>query len=94
MPARTNSVRWLAPLGILAAGLVLSSQTSPAKPDYTRRTSKDCEFCHPPNSRSLNDAGRYYQEHKNSLVGYKPAPKAEKPAQTPQSAPPASAKSK
>jgi hypothetical protein len=43
-----------------------------AKPDYTRRTSKECNYCHPPNSRALNEAGKYYQEHKNSLKGYTP----------------------
>jgi hypothetical protein len=64
--------RLIAPLGILTLGLFFFTENTPAKPDYTRRTSKDCEFCHPPNSRWLNDAGKYYQEHKNSLAGYKP----------------------
>ena len=36
------------PTLILTAGLVLSAKISPAKPEYTRRTHKDCEFCHPP----------------------------------------------
>ena len=67
-----------APLGILVLGLTLLPEDTPAKPDYTRRTSKDCEFCHPPNSRLLNDAGKYYQEHKNSLAGYKPKEDAPK----------------
>jgi len=73
----------LAPLGVLAAGLVLCSPPSAAKPDYTRRTKKDCEFCHPPNSRDLTEAGRYYQDHHNSLEGYKPAPPAKGAAQPP-----------
>jgi hypothetical protein len=62
----------IAPAAILAAGLVLSVKTSPAKPDYTRRTGKDCEFWHPPNSRKLNPAGEYYRDHGNSLKGYRP----------------------
>ena len=76
--------RLIAPFGTLILGMIFFAANTPAKPDYTRRTSKDCEFCHPPNSRSLNDAGRYYQEHKNSLAGYKPKepPKDEKPAPT------------
>jgi len=79
------NMRLLAPGLIFVAGVLLSVKISPAKPDYTRRTSKDCEFCHPPNSRSLNDAGRYYQEHKNSLAGYKPKEPArdQKPALPP-----------
>jgi hypothetical protein len=47
------------------------SGTSWAKPDYARRTKKDCAFCHPPNSWNLNDAGKYYRDHKYSLEGYK-----------------------
>ena len=66
------SMKLVAPAGVLAAGLLLSVKTSPAKPDYTRRTSKDCEFCHPPNSRKLNQAGEYYRDHGNSLKGYRP----------------------
>ena len=65
-------MRWLAPLGIVAAGLFLCATLGSAKPDYTRRTNKECEYCHPPNSRQLNEAGKYYQEHHNSLAGYKP----------------------
>jgi hypothetical protein len=74
--------RLIPPLGVLILGLFFFTANTAAKPDYTRRTKKDCEFCHPPNSRLLNDAGKYYQEHKNSLAGYKPKeqPKDEKPA--------------
>ncbi len=71
----------IAPFGILVLGLMMMPQKTPAKPDYTRRTRKDCEFCHPPNSRLLNDAGKYYQEHKNSLNGYQPKEEAPKEQQ-------------
>ena len=43
-----------------------------AKPEYTRRTSKDCSFCHMPPGYNLNDAGKYYAEHQHSLKGYAP----------------------
>jgi hypothetical protein len=77
-----------APVAILVVGLLLAPQDTPAKPDYTRRTRKDCEFCHPPNSRLLNDAGKYYQEHRNSLEGYKPKQDAPKePAKDAKTAP-------
>ena len=62
----------LAPALVLAAGLVLYVKTSPAKPEYTRRTHKDCEFCHPPDSRKLTPAGAYFREHGDSLKGYRP----------------------
>ena len=41
-----------------------------AKPEYTRRTSKDCSFCHVQPGDNLNDAGRYYADHQHSLKGY------------------------
>jgi hypothetical protein len=65
-------VRLIAAVGILTVGLFLSATLSSANPDYTRRTNKECEYCHPPNSRALNEAGKYYQQHKNSLAGFKP----------------------
>ena len=53
-----------------------SEQRASAKPEYTRRTSKDCAFCHQPPGYNLNDAGKYYADHGYSLKGYKPKPKA------------------
>jgi hypothetical protein len=60
------------PAAILAGGLFFSTTTTLAKPEYTRRTKKDCEFCHPPNNRELNEAGKYYRDHNYSLQGYTP----------------------
>ena len=67
-------LRLIPSTAILAAALVFCATSGSAKPEYTRRTKKDCEFCHPPNSRELNDAGKYYQEHRDSLQGYVPPP--------------------
>lgn len=58
--------------GLLTAALCFDAGTSWAKPEYSRRTKKDCNFCHPPDSWNLNDAGKYYRDHKYSLQGYKP----------------------
>lgn len=71
-------MKLLAPAVILAAGLLLSVRISPAKPEYTRRTKRDCEFCHPPDSRKLTPAGEYYREHGNSLEGYRPPEQSNK----------------
>ena len=57
---------------ILAAALCFNAGTTWAKPEYARRTKKECSFCHPADSWNLNDAGKYYRDHKNSLQGYKP----------------------
>lgn len=59
------------PAGVLAAGLLFTTNNGWAKPDYSRRTKKECTFCHPPDSWNLTDAGKYYKEHHYSLDGYK-----------------------
>jgi len=73
-------MRRIAPALTLLAGLLLAVKISPAKPDYTRRTGKDCEFCHPPDSRRLTPAGEYYRDHGNSLKGYRPPEQGNKKA--------------
>ena len=71
----TRTVRLVvlaAPVGVMVGlMLLLDARVSTAKPEYTRRTKKDCQYCHPPNSFQLNDAGKYYQEHR-TLDGYGP----------------------
>ena len=70
MPMR-SFLQWVLPAGVLAAGIFLNSANSYAKPEYSRKTKKECSFCHPPDSWNLNDAGKYYREHHYSLDGYK-----------------------
>jgi hypothetical protein len=74
-------------LGVASAVILLEliANTTPglAKPEYTRRTRKDCPYCHVPPGYSLNDAGRYYRDHKHSLDGFAPVkPKAAHSLQT------------
>jgi hypothetical protein len=65
-----------ATIGGVAIGLLLGSvQPASAKPEYTRKTTKACAFCHQPPGYNLNDAGKYYAAHGNSLKGYTPPPK-------------------
>ena len=65
---------WSAGLVAMVAGIVLATARSgTARPEYTRRTRKDCVFCHPPGGYTLNDAGRYYRDHR-TLDGFKPKP--------------------
>jgi hypothetical protein len=42
-----------------------------ATPEYSRRSDKECSYCHPAKGYSLNDAGKYFKEHK-TLRGYQP----------------------
>jgi hypothetical protein len=62
----------------VAATLLLFTALASAKPEYTRRTSKDCGFCHKPPGYNLNEAGKYYVDHSHSLKGYTPPPKPQK----------------
>jgi len=58
-------------VAFLTAALCFNAGTTWAKPEYARRTKKECSFCHPPDSWNLNDAGKYYRDHHDSLEGYK-----------------------
>jgi len=71
MPPR-KFAKHLLPCGVLAVGLISSAKLVPAKPEYTRKTKLECEYCHPPNERTLNDAGEYYRTHNYKMDGYKP----------------------
>jgi hypothetical protein len=58
------------PAAVLAVGFLAMTTTSQAKPAYAAKEHKPCTFCHvKAGSKELNDAGKYYKEHK-SLVGY------------------------
>ena len=74
-------MRFIVALTIATPLLVTVGRQSAAKPDYTRRTSKDCGFCHQPPGYNLNEAGKYYLDHNHSLKGYTPPkPKGSHPS--------------
>lgn len=59
------------PCAIAAAGLMLSTINSYAKPQYAKQEKKSCTFCHVKmGSKDLNAAGTYYKAHNHSLAGY------------------------
>ncbi len=59
------------PAMILAGGMLVCTTATYGKAEYTKKEKKACTFCHTSaTSKDLNDAGKYYQEHK-SLDGYK-----------------------
>jgi hypothetical protein len=76
----------------LATAAFLLSASALANPEYSRRSGKQCNYCHPPNNFHLNEAGKYYRDHGKSLKGYVPSADARKdapPAPPQQKAPPA-----
>jgi len=62
-------------LGAGAIAVAGGMQLVHAKPEYTRKTTKACAYCHQPPGYNLNDAGKYYADHNHSLKGYTPLPK-------------------
>jgi hypothetical protein len=71
-----SKVKYALPAVILLAGCLLNSVSSYAKPEFTKATRKPCTFCHVDSvdskakPKELTAAGKYYQEHNNSLEGY------------------------
>jgi hypothetical protein len=62
----------LALAGVFSGAFFFSATIGEARLDFSRRTGKECSFCHPGGSWNLNDAGKYCFEHKHSLQGYVP----------------------
>jgi hypothetical protein len=62
---------------LVAFAVIMAVPFGMGKFEYTKKTGRDCDYCHPHGRISeLTAAGRYYKEHKHSLEGYKePAPK-------------------
>lgn len=65
----------VAGLAFLAIYWFLPTESA-GSPVYSRRTQKDCTYCHPPGNYNLTEAGKYYQEHK-TLKGYQERKKDE-----------------
>jgi hypothetical protein len=65
---------------VLTFAAFLIPATALATPEYSRRTGKECNYCHPPNNFHLNEAGKYYKDHGKSLRGYVPSNGATKAA--------------
>ncbi len=67
-----KTLKFVLPAFVLMSGLLAISTVSSAKPAYSAKEKKSCEFCHVvKGKKDLNDAGKYYKDHNHSLVGYK-----------------------
>ena len=68
-----TQMKIIIPAFVLFLGIVANSTLSYAKPEYTKKETKGCTFCHiSGNSKELNEAGKYYKEHDHSLKGNEP----------------------
>jgi hypothetical protein len=70
-PTTRGVIRLMIPMIVLVSGFLFNANTSFARPDYTRRTKQECAYCHPPGGWYLNDAGKYFRDHR-TLNGYQP----------------------
>lgn len=68
-----KSLNCVLPGMVLAVGLGLFSQPSWANPDFTKRTGKQCTYCHVGSwdSGKYTEAGQYFKEH-HTFKGYVP----------------------
>jgi len=58
------------PMALIAGGLMVTTQFSFGKAEYTKKEKKGCTYCHTAaNKKDLNDIGKCYAEHGHSLEG-------------------------
>jgi hypothetical protein len=60
-------------LGILTIAAMMFAPYAIGTPEMAKKESKSCTFCHTGVGKpELNDAGKYYRDHNNSLEGFTP----------------------
>ena len=65
-----RSLKVVIPSCLILGGLVLTTDLSLAKKEYTAKEKKACTFCHTgAGKKDLNDVGKCYAEHNHSLEG-------------------------
>lgn len=66
-----RTLKLVVPAFVLSAGLLITTSTSFAKPEDTKKTKKPCATCHvnPKGGKELTPAGKHYQE-KGTLEGF------------------------
>ena len=58
-------------LGILTIVGLMLAPYAVGTPQFAKKESKSCTYCHTGMGKpDLNEAGKYYKEHNNSLEGY------------------------
>lgn len=67
-----SRAKFILPALIAAAGILVSTTATSAKPADVAKTKKSCNFCHVDSKakpKELTEAGKYYKE-KKTLEGY------------------------
>ena len=59
------------PLALITGGMMVSTQFTFGKAEYTKKEKKGCTYCHvAAGKKDLNDIGKCYAEHGHSLEGF------------------------
>jgi hypothetical protein len=70
-----RTIKLALPGAILMAGFLVCTTASYGKPEYAKKTGKNCVYCHTkPGVKDLNDTGKCYKANNLSLETC-PAPK-------------------
>jgi hypothetical protein len=58
------------PMALIVGGMMVSTQFTLGKAEYTKKEKKGCTYCHTAaGKKDLNDIGKCYAEHGHSLEG-------------------------
>uniref|UniRef100_Q01SY8 Uncharacterized protein n=1 Tax=Solibacter usitatus (strain Ellin6076) TaxID=234267 RepID=Q01SY8_SOLUE len=74
-----HALKLAVPAVILMTGFLVCTSATYGKPEYAKKESKSCTFCHGKidskkevMAGNLTDAGKYYKDHDHKLDGYVP----------------------
>jgi hypothetical protein len=73
-----SSLKLAVPGFILMTGFLVCTTSTYGKPEYAKKESKTCTFCHGKvegkegMAKNLTEAGKYYAAHDHKLDGYVP----------------------
>jgi len=72
-----RTLKLAVPAGILITGFLVCTTATYGKPEYAKKETKSCTFCHgkidsnkEAMAANLTDAGKYYKDHEHKLDGF------------------------
>ena len=64
-----RAIKVALPAAILMAGFLVCTSATYGKPEYSKKESKACAYCHTKmGSKELNDTGKCYKDSEHSLA--------------------------
>jgi hypothetical protein len=63
-----RTIKLVLPAAILMTGFLVTTTASYGKPEFAKKTGKNCAYCHvKAGSKDLNDTGKCYKDNNHSL---------------------------